>query len=218
MPAWRLSCQPTRALPVKVSTWIRRSSVSGAASATSQGITLKAPAGTPASSAISASTRLESGVSSAGLRTRGHPAASAGATLWATRFKGKLKGVIAATGPLGKRRVIPIRPSPLGTASMGITSPPSDRAASTPRVKVWIARATSPSAKRRGLPPSWMMRSTSVSRRARIPSTIPSSQAARRCAGVRASSSATWTAASMARSTDSGPASCTVPTTEPSQG
>ena len=30
------------------------------------------------------------------------PAAIAGATLWSTRFRGKLKGVIAATGPTGK--------------------------------------------------------------------------------------------------------------------
>ena len=44
------------------------------------------------------------GVGDAGLRTTAQPAASAGPTLWATRFNGKLKGVMAETTPTGQRR------------------------------------------------------------------------------------------------------------------
>ena len=45
------------------------------------------------------------GVFSDGLSTNGHPAAIAGATLCATRFNGKLNGVMNDTGPSGTRLV-----------------------------------------------------------------------------------------------------------------
>ena len=38
------------------------------------------------------------------------PAAIAGASLCAARLSGKLNGLMAATGPIGKRRVMPMRP------------------------------------------------------------------------------------------------------------
>ena len=41
------------------------------------------------------------------MRTIEQPAAMAGASLWAARLSGKLKGLMAATGPIGKRRVMP---------------------------------------------------------------------------------------------------------------
>ncbi len=50
----------------------------------------------------SASNSAESGVCGAGFSTMEQPAAMAGATLCATRFSGKLKGVMPATGPEGK--------------------------------------------------------------------------------------------------------------------
>jgi len=43
----------------------------------------------------------------AGRRTTVLPTARAGATLWATRLRGKLKGVMAVTTPTGNRRVNP---------------------------------------------------------------------------------------------------------------
>ena len=48
-----------------------------------------------------------SGSLDGGLRTIGLPAAIAGASLWAARLSGKLNGLIAAIGPIGKRRVMP---------------------------------------------------------------------------------------------------------------
>ena len=48
------------------------------------------------------------------------PHAIAGATLCAARFSGKLNGLIAAIGPIGKRRVIPILPRDAGIRSSGI--------------------------------------------------------------------------------------------------
>ena len=50
---------------------------------------------------VRSSSRAESGVCVAGFRTTGHPAASAGASLCATRLSGKLNGLIPATGPIG---------------------------------------------------------------------------------------------------------------------
>ena len=64
--------------------------------------TLRCPAGSPhSSSSSSASAIADSGVCDAGFSTTGHPAAIAGATLWATRLSGKLNGLIAPTTPIG---------------------------------------------------------------------------------------------------------------------
>ena len=52
-----------------------------------------------------ASAIADSGVCDAGFSTIGQPAAIAGATLWATRFSGKLNGLIAPTTPIGTRSV-----------------------------------------------------------------------------------------------------------------
>ncbi len=54
----------------------------------------------------------ENGVWLAGFSTTGQPAAMAGASLWATRFSGKLNGVMAPTTPMGSRSVKPSLPSP----------------------------------------------------------------------------------------------------------
>ena len=58
---------------------------------------------------ISATASITSGSLDGGLSTIGLPDAIAGATLWAARFSGKLNGLIAAIGPIGKRRVMPTR-------------------------------------------------------------------------------------------------------------
>ena len=60
---------------------------------------LTEPAGAPASSTISATVSIVRGSLDGGLRTIEHPAAIAGASLWAARLSGKLNGLIAATGP-----------------------------------------------------------------------------------------------------------------------
>ena len=67
------------------------------------------PFGRSVSSKNSASRSEPIGVALAGLTTIGAPTASEGATLCATRFSGKLNGVMPSTGPIGKRRRMPKR-------------------------------------------------------------------------------------------------------------
>src|SRR4029078_6088948 len=96
----------------------------------------------------------ESGVCDAGFRTTAQPAASAGATLCATRLNGKLNGEIAPTTPIGTRSVIATLPTPAGDASMGTPSPASLRASTAAIVNCEVARATSSRAAFIGLAPS----------------------------------------------------------------
>ena len=91
--------------------------------------TFSHPFGSPASSCRRASARPASGACGAGLSTVAHPAASAGAILWATRLSGKLNGAIAPTTPIGTRIVNATFPSPPGDASIGSASPATVRAA-----------------------------------------------------------------------------------------
>ena len=67
------------------------------------------PFGRSVSAKNSARRSAPIGVALAGFTTIGAPTASEGATLWATRFSGKLNGVIPSTGPIGNRRINPIR-------------------------------------------------------------------------------------------------------------
>ena len=69
--------------------------------------TLSTPGGRPASVARRATSRVVSGVVSAGLATTVLPAARAGPTLLASRVSGKFHGVIAPTTPSGRRTTIP---------------------------------------------------------------------------------------------------------------
>ena len=96
--------------------------------------TLSQPGGSPASSSSSASRSAESGVWLAGLRTTAQPAASAGASLCATRLSGKLNGEIAPTIPIGCRSVNASLPSPAWAASIGTISPASLRASTAANV------------------------------------------------------------------------------------
>ena len=99
--------QPTAAEPVNDSLAMRPSSTSASACEEGTVTTENAPAGRSVSARISASRIAPSGVADAGLSTNGQPHASAGPILWATRFSGKLKGVMKPHTPTGTRRVMP---------------------------------------------------------------------------------------------------------------
>jgi hypothetical protein len=75
------------------------------------GSTLTMPGGTPACSAMRASSMAMRGVISAGLITMAHPAASAGAIFCASLAIGEFQGVIAPTTPSGSCTLI-VRKSP----------------------------------------------------------------------------------------------------------
>ncbi len=70
---------------------------------------------------------------------------------------GKLKGVMARTGPTGKRWTSPQRLSLPSVRSRGMASPPRRTASSAAVLKVRTARSTSERARRRGLPASATM-------------------------------------------------------------
>ena len=198
---------------------LKRSSVtSRSPSCRDIGSTLSAPFGSPASSSALARNSAESGVFVAGLRTMGLPAAMAGASLCAERLSGKLKGEMAATGPMGKRRRMAMRPLPCGARSSGMTSPPIRRASSLATWNVMAARSTSVSASLMGLPASpASARPISVRRR---PSTEDAFAriAPRSYAGRLRIVSAAATAAAVASSTWASLASQVEPTGESSQG
>ena len=137
------------------------------------------PAGTPASCRTSARSSAVSGVFIAGLSSIVFPVAMQGATLWATRLRGKLKGVIPRITPSGKRRTIPKWPSPGALASILMPWPSSASASAAANRKVRHARSTSASAKVTGFPASATMTSTNSRRRSRRSWLILSSVAAR---------------------------------------
>ena len=124
-PATCAMCSPTSLLPVKDTLRTRWSATRASPRVPPEPVKhCTASAGTPASSRISTSFKADKGVSLAGLMITELPAASAGATtLWATRFSGKLNGVMATTTPTGTRNVNPSWPVQLGLASRGMVSP-----------------------------------------------------------------------------------------------
>ncbi len=168
-PARAFIAQPTLGEPVNDSSRKRSSSTSRSPSSRLMGRMETAPGGSPASSMISATVSIVSGSRDGGLSTMEQPAAMAGAILWAARLSGKLKGLMAATGPTGNRRVMPTRPRDAALRSSGMVSPVMRSASSAPSRKVRMARSTSPSASRMGLPDSRAMTRPSSSRRVRMP-------------------------------------------------
>ncbi len=108
-PSSRLTClrgafarmpQPTGGEPVKVIAPIASFSTIALPTSDPDPLTTwSQPSGRPASSRISASLIEVIGVCPAGLRTVALPAAIEGPSLWATRLRGKLKGLIAPTTP-----------------------------------------------------------------------------------------------------------------------
>ncbi len=88
--------------------------------------TLRTPAGRPASTRMSTSAKLESGVRCAGLKTIVQPAAMAGPILRVPMASGKFQGVTRTHGPTGWRDTkIRVLPSPLS-----VMSPPMRTASS----------------------------------------------------------------------------------------
>ena len=175
--------------------------------------TFTQPAGRPASSSSSASNSAESGVWLAGFRTTAQPAASAGASLCATRLSGKLNGLIAPTTPIGRLSVNASLPSPACEASIGTISPASVRASTAANVYVDIARLASTRAAFIGLPASSeIRRATSSCRRPSAPATR-TRISARLCAGN--GSCIARSAASIARRVSAAPAFATRATVSP---
>ena len=157
----------------------------------------------------------ENGVWLAGFRTTGQPAAIAGATLWATRLSGKLKGAIAPTTPIGTRRVKPSFPSPGEAASRGTISPASFRASAAANWKVPDARSASTRAVLMGLAASAAMMRANSSRRSVSSRAAASSTAARFQSGSGPAASAAF-AEATARSTSAAVQAGTSPRTDPS--
>ena len=209
--------QPTPLEPVNVIIRTRSSSTrTSPISLDGPTRTVSHPAGSPACCSSSASKSAESGVWLAGLSTTGHPAASAGASLCATRLHGKLKGEIAPTMPTGRRSVKAIFPSPASEAPIGMTSPASLRASTAAKVYVETARDASTRAVLIGLPASAQIVCAMSSCRSRNRSATRSRIAARSCAGSGDSSARA--AASTARRASSAPDFGARPTTSPLYG
>ena len=146
--------QPTGTEPVNDTTGSRGSSTSRDDVSLSTGRIDHEPAGRSVEARISPSSNAVSGVAGAGLSTIGAPTAIAGATLCATRFSGKLNGVMPSTGPRGTRRTSANRPVPPGSVSRRCSSPENRRASSAAQRNVDTARPTSPRAHFSGLPDS----------------------------------------------------------------
>ena len=127
-PECAFSSQPTLAEPVKLISLMRSSfSASHAVSASASVKMASASSGQPAFKMTSPSAKAVNGVCGAGFTITGQPAAMAGATLCATRFNGKLNGVIARTGPMPNRCTRPQRPSLPSVKSSGMSLRPFAR-------------------------------------------------------------------------------------------
>ena len=211
------SFQPTSPEPVNVISFTRSSSTSTSPICDAgPTITFSHPAGNPASCSSSASRSAESGVCDAGFKTTGHPAASAGASLCATRLHGKLNGEIAPTIPIGLRTVKPSLPSPACADSIGIISPASLRASTAANVYVDMAREASTRAVLIGLAASSeIVRATSSWRLPISPATL-TRISARLWAG--SGSANARAAASSARRVSAAPPLATRATTSPEYG
>ncbi len=196
--------QPTGPEPVNETTGRRGSSTSAEVSSLDRCSTDQEPSGRSVSASSSPSRNATFGVAGAGFSTIGAPTASAGATLCATRFSGKLNGAMPSTGPRATRRTRARRPSADGSVSRRWSSPENRRASSAAQRNVEIARVTSTRAHFSGLPESSLMACANSSARSANLRDTWSRAAARRCAGRAANSGATAAAAATARSTSSG--------------
>ena len=205
------SRHPTSALPVKDTILTRSSRTIRSASSVRHGMTVTAGGGAPASIRISPIDSADSGVFDAGRTMHGHPAASAGPSLWPTSRSGALNGVIASTVPTGKRLVSPIRPSPRGTASIGTSSPVDAlRRASSPAIcRISAVRWTSKRVSQTALPVSSVIWRASSSSRARTRPAAAIRISARRNGGTAAISGSAAAADASARSTIASSASDT---------
>ncbi|MCY1307896.1 hypothetical protein D9M70_578620 [compost metagenome] len=104
---WRMIIEPVRLSPTKPIALISGCSVSARPASSPKPLTrFQTPFGSPASSAISTSSRAVSGENSAGLCTTVQPAASAGAIFQVDSMNGVFQGVMIPTGPIGTRVVM----------------------------------------------------------------------------------------------------------------
>ena len=101
-PAISFMRQPTAGEPVKLSSLKRSSIDQPLAQLPRHGQDRDGALGQAGSAMISATVSIVSGEAEGGLSTTEQPAAMAGATLCAARLSGKLKGLMAATGPDGE--------------------------------------------------------------------------------------------------------------------
>ena len=180
------------------------------------GNTWNMPFGSSVSANSSASSRAPSGVARAGLTTMGAPTARDGATLCATRFSGKLNGVIPSTGPKAKRRISPIREPSDASVSRRISSSSPWRMTSDAQRNVETARVASTFAHLSGLPPSWAIISAFRSIRSASRREMWSSASARAWTGRCCDSSNVLAAVAIASSTSSSVGTPTSATTLPS--
>ena len=160
------------------------------------------------------SLRAESGVSVAGFTMTAFPPASAGPTLWQTRFSGKLNGLIATTTPQGTRSVKASLPAPPGAPSTGIVSPWIRLASSAEPRMVSMARLASSRPSAIALPSSTLIVRPRSSWRAAIRSAALRRIRKRSYPDRRAIALAPRTALSSARSTSPRSARGTVSMTE----
>ncbi len=210
-------CQPTALDPVNDSALTRGSSTSASPIVAAGPVrTLSMPSGRPAPAMTSASKSALNGVWLAGLSTTAHPAPSAGASLWAVRFSGKLNGDIAPTTPTGRRTVNPRCPTPVGDASIGTTSPASRSVSAAACRKVEAARATSARADLMGLAASAHSVCANSSNLAVRAADVRSRTAARSCAGSGVAIAVC--AASTAAKTSAARAAAAEPSGRPSYG
>ncbi len=180
-----------------------------------QGRMLTMPVGKPTCRMTSPNIKDVNGVCGAGFNTMGFPTARAGATLWATRFSGKLNGVMPSIGPMGTRRYSPKWLSVPGVMSNGTISPGMRLASSAATVNVMMARPISRRASVMGLPDSEDRQRAKSSLRAVTPSAIFCSAADRTCAGSLRLTAKAATAARMASSASDSPARQTSARTSP---
>ena len=143
LPAFFFISQPTSGEPVKDKRWKRASVTSRLPVSRSIGSIETPPLGSAVSSMIRANNSAEMGVLEAGFKTIGHPAAMAGAILWATRLSGKLNGEMPATSPTGKYFTIASLPCATGVQSRRRSSPGRRLASSEAMRKVCAARSAS---------------------------------------------------------------------------
>ena len=146
--------QPISDEPVKLILRNRSSRAIPSATFELTGSTWNMPFGRSVSAKNSARRSDPIGVALAGFTTIGAPTASDGATLCATRFNGKLNGVMPRTGPIGKRRRMPTREPSDCSVSSRISSSSPWRITSEAHRNVLDARVASTVAHFSGLPPS----------------------------------------------------------------
>ena len=100
-PGFRFQRPADTGEPVKLSSFRRSSVVNRSAPSREHGEMENAPFGRSVSAKTSPMINAPKGVRLAGFNTNGQPTASAGATLCAARFNGKLNGLTNEHGPMG---------------------------------------------------------------------------------------------------------------------